>query len=227
MIIINFKGPPWRRTLCVIWILQLFAAYESQGSSLASTSSREVQKSHVQDPVFIRNQTDLPHKTRISVVPEYIIIRQKDLLIGGYGAGVGLNYHRSRHFGFGAQARQLFSTKNLDSLYTAFDFKLMWWPMGFDVRNEHRIIGDRGDPIVRLEVPDSGGFQVDLSIKEVFFNTESGILPMGGFGMALMYQFATQTDISYGLGAGIDRLRGQAGETILTLRGMLQISLLI
>jgi hypothetical protein len=223
----RFKNFISKLQFITVAIMLTYAFCGNSPFSFATNSIQETQKGDVRLPPVTRNQVDEHQRTRISMVPEYIIIRQKSLLIGGYGSGVGVNYHHSRNIGFGAQVRQLFSTKNLDSLYTAFDFRLMWWPLGFDVKNESRIVTDRGKTILRRKMEDSGGLQIDLSVKEIFFNTETGVMPMGGFGLALMYQFATDTNTSFGLGSGLDRMRGTSGETFLILRAMLQWSLLI
>lgn len=152
--------------------------------------------------VSIKDNTNYD-RFRLIIAPEYTTLSSDGQSLMGFGTHgafmVGLG--SAWQIGFGL--RQSFSGTGLSTLFTEIDLRVVYSLTGSSIRRS-RLLLLNGDEIFDSHSFGEGGWKIDLFISQYFFNLQSSVLPLSGFGAGLHYEFPSESAINFVVGTRID-----------------------
>lgn len=155
----------------------------------------------------LSTSTDTLQK-KVFLRTEMYSVENGNTLITGSALAVGLYFARSEGMSIGPRFHQSYSAVDgWSTLYTALNFDFTWALTGSlkQVTTKHSLDGWE---YMTFSQYNPGGFRARFSLEQYYFNTKKGSIPLSGFGIEGSYEFASSTDLSIEIGAGVDRISG-------------------
>lgn len=173
------------------------------GSQLRAQDEGEVV--HEKRLANLSTETDTLQK-KVFLRTEMYSVTNGNTLITGTALAVGLYFARSEAMSIGPRFHQSYSAVDgWSTLYTALNFDFTWALTGSlkQVTTKHSL---NGWEYMTFTQYNPGGIRARLSLDQYYYNTKKGSIPLSGFGVEGSYEFASSTDLSIEIGAGMDRI---------------------
>lgn len=194
---------PKKRPLNFLKIAGLFCLWLSVSltgfaeSSVISTPTREIQY----------------QKSRLVVEPGYVSLSVNGRSQTGISTQITFLHGLNDVIAIGGGVQQVVTLSGFRNLYTSL-FAEGWYSVLGSVRFREEVTSLMGVPIVKGQDYFSGALRVGVNLRQAFFSGTTDTVTFSGFGGSIVYEFPSQTQTLFSLGAGLDFLGG--GSTTVT-----------